>query len=72
MNSEDRWQRYIDTTIALGHILTFQIWTINMNVPEHLLGHVSPILETIALFFFKWAVMLFLSKFITFLKYKFF
>lgn len=51
MNSEDRWQRYIDTTIALGHILTFQIWTINMNVPEHLLGHVSPILETIALFF---------------------
>lgn len=52
MNSEDHWQRYIDTTIALGHILTFQIWTINMNVPEHPLGHVSPILKTIALFFF--------------------
>lgn len=41
-----------------------------MNQPEHPLGHVSPVLDTIVLNFFKWAIMLFLSGFRAFLMYR--
>lgn len=66
MNFEVHWHSILATT-AMNLIVVLQVWTISMTQPEHLLGHGSPILETIALNFFKWALMIFLSEFIVFL-----